>query len=334
MIMEASMRTTLGNEQLQRRWRPVAWLALVSFMLNPLLAVAQTTIDVSGPLKPGDRIQVTVPGRPELDQQIVVDATGAVTIEPVGSVHLGGLNLAEAGVLLKQKLRLFYPTLDTVYLEAGRSGTVRIYVLGAVAQTGMLNFDAEPSLWDVLRSIGGPLDSANLSEARVIRETDGVPEVHPVNLSGLMIGEDVGEFAMKDGDTLIIPSLQEGIPGVNAADGVKIFGSVGVPTVVPIKTGTPLMDVLMLAGAPTQTANKERIYWVHNDGIRNQAKVVDLSAYLMYGDEEGNPLVYPGDTISVEYTRPSWVRANVPFILGSLAALATIWLAYDRIVNP
>ena len=35
----------------------------------------------------------------------------------------------------------------------------------------------------------------------------------------------------------------------------------------------------------------------------------------------------------MSYQKPSWVRANIPFILGSLAAFATILLAIDRIWN-
>jgi len=316
-----------------KRWRPVVWIALVALMTNPLLVLAQGAVSETSLLKPGDRIQLSVPGRPELDQEMVLDGTGAVEIEPVGSVHLGGLNADEASELLKQKLRLFYPTLDALHIEVGRIGAVRIYVLGAVGSHGALTFESPPTLWDVLRAMGGPLETANLTEARIIREVDGQPEVTPVDLSRMMNGEGVEPFPMQDGDTLIIPSLLEGIPGVNAQSGVKVFGSVAVPTIVPIDKGTPLMDVLMLAGAPTQDANKAKIHWIHNDGVRSTATMVDLTLYLMEGNERGNPMVYPGDTVSVEYNRPSWVRNNVPFILGSLAAVATIYLAYDNVVN-
>ncbi len=327
------MRAHTGTQSLQNRWRPVAWMALVAFMLNPLLVVAQTAGAGSEMLESGDRLKLTVPGRPELDQDLVLDSSGQVIIEPVGAVQLGGITTDEASLLLKQKLRLFYPTLDALELEVIRSGAVRIYVIGSVSQKGVLNYESPPTLWDVVRSFGGPQDGANLREARIIREVDGQPQVHPVDLSGMMEGKGVPTFLMEDGDTLIIPALQEGIPGVKSHDGVKVFGSVGVPTIVPIEEGTPMMDVLMLAGAPTVDAEKTKIYWVHNDGVTNKAEIVNLELFLLEGDDLGNPLVYPGDTISVEYARPSWVRANVPFILGSLAAVATILLAYDRLYN-
>lgn len=167
----------------------------------------------------------------------------------------------------------------------------------------------------------------------MIREVDGRPEVHPVNLSGLMEGQGGPPFQMQDGDTLVIPALLEGIPSTDAGAGVKVFGSVKVPTIVPIEEGTPLMDVLMLAGAPNQDAEISKINWIHNDGVRTQATVVDLKQYLLTGDEAGNPLIYPGDTVNVEFYKPGWVRANVPFILVSLASIATILLAYDRLYN-
>ncbi len=327
------MSVHTGPEQLHHRWRPLAWLALVAFMLNPLLVVAQTAVADEELLKAGDTLRLTVPGRPELAQEFVLDGLGQATIEPVGTVQLGGINVADASQLLKQKLRLFYPQLDALQLDVGRSGNIRIYVIGSVSQRGALNYESAPSLWDVLRSIGGPLENANLREARVIREVDGQPQVFPLDLSGVMLGEGVPIFPMKDGDTLIIPALQEGIPGVNAAAGVKVFGSVGLATIVPIEEGTPLMDVLMLAGAPTRDAQMKKINWIHDDGERTHARVVDLKHYLLTGDALSNPLIYPGDTINVEYEKPSWVRSNVPFVLGSLAAVATILLAWDRLVN-
>ncbi len=316
-----------------QRWRPLAWVALVAMLANPALLMAQTQPSGGDLLAPGDNLTLAVPGRPELSQRFVLDENGQAIVDPVGAIQLGGLTREAAMAVLKQKLRLFHPTLDTLHLDVARSDDIQIYILGRVGNPGVLSFSETPSLWSVVRRSGGPLDDANLHEARVIREVGGTPEVHPVDLSGIMEGGALPFFPMHDGDTVVIPALQEGIPGVGAEVGVKVFGGVGVPTIVPIDQGTPLMDVLMLAGAPTATAEKSKIHWVHNDGVRNQATVIDLEKYLLTGDETGNPLVYPGDTISVEFAKPSWVRQNIPFILGSLAAMATIYLAMDTINN-
>lgn len=319
------------EQRFQGGWRGVAWVALVTIMLNPVLAVAQAASDTTTRLKPGDVVQLDVPGRPDLNQELTLDSVGTVEIAPVGSVRLGGLTANEASILLKQKLRLFYPTLDALEISVGHSGKVRIYVMGAVNTKGVVTFEVAPTLWELLRSIGGVAEDANLAAGRIIRESSGKPEVHPVDVNAVLDGKEDGSYQMKDGDTLIIPTLVEGIPGVKPGDGVKVFGSVGVPTVVPIEEGTPLMEVLMLAGSPTRDADRTKIHWVHNDGVRNRSTLVDLDQYLLQGDLAGNPTVYPGDTINVEFKEQSWLRSTLPFILGSLAAVATIYLAYDNV---
>ena len=327
------MHVRNGSRNLLQRWRVLGWLALIAFMLNPVLVLAQAGAGSAATLKPGDTIRVTVPGRPELDREVTLDATGHAAVEPVGKVLLSGLSSADATLLLKQKLRLFYPTLDVLHIDVDGVGAVRIYVLGSVSKKGVLNFETPPTLWDVVRAIGGPADTANLRDARVIREVDGKPEVHPVNLAGMMEGQSVPAFLLQDGDTLVIPALAEGIPAGDIQAGVKVFGSVGVPTIVPLEEGTPLMDVLMLAGAPTESAALQKINWIHKDGLRTRATLVDLQQFLLTGDAAGNPLIYPGDTVNVEFRRPGWVRENMPFTLASLAAVGTIWLAYDNITR-
>ncbi|MFT5232337.1 MAG: protein involved in polysaccharide export with SLBB domain [Candidatus Krumholzibacteriia bacterium] len=327
------MKTDRCSVSLASRWRPVGHLALLFMLLNPVMAFSQATASESKQLSSGDAIRISVPGHSNLNQDLTLDTSGQVKLEPVGMVGLAGMTLSEATQSLKRKLRLYYPTLDDVNIILLDTGSIRIYVIGAMSDRGVLNFNSEPTVWDVMREIGGPSEGANLNAARIIRDEDGIPTVYPIDLSGVMSGENVPLFLMKNGDTLIIPLAKEGIPDVASADGVKVFGGVGVPTIVPIKEGTPLIDVLMLAGSPTPSANREKIYWIHNDGTRNNSTIVNLQAYLLTGDEAGNPLVYPGDTIAVEFKNDSWARQNLPFILGSLAAIATIYLAYYNVTR-
>lgn len=332
--MERNAKTGYPGTHPARGWRrPVGWVALWSLLaltLNPLMVLAQ---DGDVLIKPGDILDLEVPGRPDLSSEMTVAADGTVMVPQVGEVEVAGLDLDAASTVLKQKIRLFVPTLDSLDLDIRtQAGNPRVYVIGQVVHPGAHTFNVVPSIWDVLRAAGGPNPKADLRAARVIREEDGTPEVHPVNLSGLLDGTDIIAFQLRDGDTLIIPELAEGVSGVPSQDGVKVFGSVAVPTVVPMSEPMPLLDVLMLAGAPTESAKLEEIYWVHTENGTVHSTQVDLHAYLTLGDPVGNPLVYPGDTLTVQYRKPSWVRANVPFILGSLAAMATIYLALDNII--
>ena len=322
--------TSVPMARTDLRRQLVLGLSIVGLLLAAGAAVAQTGGSMGGPIRAGDVLQMAVPGRPDLDRTLAVDNAGNVDVPQVGEVRLAGLTVGEAAVLLKQRLRLIAPTLDTVELSRAESGTLRIYVLGQVGHPGTLEFPGIPSLWDVVRAAGGPLPAADLRAARVIREENGRPGTLPVDLSGLLEGGDVPTLELRDGDTLVVPTLAQGVSGVPAGEGVKVFGAVGAPSIVAVAGPTPLVDVLMLAGAPTQEANMGRVYWVHATDGGQSARKVDVQSFLRRGDPAGNPLVYPGDTVQVVPSRPGKLSTGFTFLLATTVALSTIYLAVQQ----
>jgi len=312
--------------------RVSGWILLVVAFLMPVQGVAQVN-QSSEPyrLRVGDLVQVSVPGHPELSLEVALDETGRVPIPQVGDVSLKGLTLPEAQSYLRQRLRLFDPTLDRIVVELAHGGTFNVFVMGSVGSPGNYSFPVTPTMWDVLRAAGGPLDSANLRAVRVVREENGTNRVFNLDLSGLLLGSPVPDFELKSGDSLMIPAQTVGVSSVPTADGVKVFGGVAVPTVVDIEAPTRLLDVLMLAGAPTATAELKKVNWVHTEDGEIIATKLNLRDYLEYGDLQSNPLVYPGDTVEVGIQQEGFIRRTVPFLLASVAAFMTIWLAYDRI---
>lgn len=317
-----------------RSWRrPVAWVVLVTLMLNPLLVLGQNSGDGNKTLRPGDRIEMTVPGRPDLNADLFLDADGRVDIAEVGEVALGGMTLPEANLFIKQKIRLFHPNIDTLHLAVVQGVAAKIYVIGQVSRPGTQSFDRVPTILDVLLSAGGPLDSADLRSARVIRNDEGLSRVHPLDLSGILDGKSIPQFEFRQGDTLVIPAKLQGTSGVPSSDGVKVFGGVAVSSIVPIDEPMPMLDVIMLAGAPAAEANLEKVWWIHNDGGKAVSTLVNLELYLKEGNAIGNPSIYPGDTLQIELSKPGWFRANVPWVLGTVAAVVTILLGYDRLIN-
>jgi polysaccharide export outer membrane protein len=318
-----------------RSWRRlVGWAVMVTLLLNPLLVLGQETGGTVGVLQAGDTVKLSVPGRPDLDAVLQLDSAGRANIPQVGEVSLAGMSVSEATLFIKQKLRLFYPNLDTLNLTVDRSGAMKIYVIGQVSRPGVQAFDHVPSLWDVLRSAGGPAENADMRSARVIREEEGVPQVHAMDLSGVMEGRTFPAFKLRNGDTLVIPALLEGTSGVPSAEGVKVFGAVGLTVIVPIVDPMPMLDVLMLAGAPTQKADLQKIYWVHEDGGKAISTMVNLDLFIRDGNPAGNPRVYPGDTIRVAYSKDTWFWKYVPPIMGMVAGILAIFLMVDRLTNP
>jgi len=152
-----------------RTWfRLTGWIALLLVCQQPVQGLAQA-VSPDYRLRPGDEILISVPSRPELDRRLSLDATGRATIPQVGEVSLGGLTLEEAAEVLRQRLRLFYPAIDEVEVMPFTTAQIRIYVIGAVADSGQYQFTVLPTIWELLRAAGGPADEADLRHARVVR---------------------------------------------------------------------------------------------------------------------------------------------------------------------
>jgi protein involved in polysaccharide export with SLBB domain len=312
-----------------------ALVLLVAALLIPIQSLAQVAQPAASSqrLANGDQVQLSVPGRPDLLLRLTLDGNGRVPIPQVGDVGLAGLTVDEAELVLRQRLRLFDPSIDSVQLILADEGTsVRVFVIGEVSNSGEYSFNNQPTLWDVLRAAGGPTDQANLARARVVREEGDRSEAFEVDLSRLMTGGTVPHFDLKNGDTLIVPAVAEvGAALLPGSGGVQVFGGVEEPSLVPITEPTPLLDVIMMAGSPSQEARLHDIYWVHRSGEDLNSRHVNLEDFIQRGNPLGNPLIYPGDAVHVNYNRSNWAQRNLPLILTALSSIATLYIAYDRV---
>ncbi len=281
----------------------------------------------------GDVLRLNVPQLPALDGELTVQADGSVYVPQVGEVVLGGLTLEEAEELLGQRVRLINPGLSDIVLGVVEYNALRVFVLGALQAPGSFTFEAPPTLWEVLRAAGGPSENANLAACRIITMVGGRPASRTVNMTGYLTGDHFPQEVLQGGDTLVVPTVAEGIVGVSSVDGVQVFGGVSTPTTVPLERPTELLTVLMLAGAPIETAELNKIDWVHR-GTRAPGEAlatrVDMRLFLEEGLPAGNPVVHPGDVVYVPQRQESWIQRNIPLFLA-LMSTATVVLAYDRI---
>jgi len=324
------MRTRGVRSRILITMRVLALALALSLTAGLSAATGQEEQPPAGSIAAGDVLQMTAPGRPDLDRTLVVARDGTVEIPQVGEIRLEGLGLGEAGVVLRQRLRLIAPSLDVVEVSRIEAVSYRVYVIGEVGDAGVHEFPAPPTVWDVFRAAGGPLSTADLRKARIIREQDGGPRTIPLDLSGLLEGEGFPQDELHNGDTVVVPALPEGVSGVTATRGVKVFGGVRVPSIVPVNEPTPLMDVLMLAGSPTTDANLKKIWWVRASAGGDRAQLVNLRLFLEKADPAGNPEILPGDTVNVTLSRPSRIQTTFGFLLGTAATIAAIMVAANQ----
>ena len=107
----------------------------------------------------------------------------------------------------------YHATVDLgLVAVAARASRGRVYVSGAVKQTGSveLPLDAPLTASEAIYQMGGPVDFSNLKKARVMRK--GGPERGiPVNIKAVEEGKLDQDIVLQPGDRVIVPEATFGI---------------------------------------------------------------------------------------------------------------------------
>lgn len=219
---------------------------------------------------PGDEIEITVYGAPDLSEHTRVNSSGNISIPLVGSIRVAGLSSSEAeaaiGGDLQQENLVKNPQVSVFVKEYSTSG---ISVAGEVAKPGFYSAVGPHRLFDILQEAGGPTDKA---ASKVV-----ISHRNQKDTTTLYLSKDPNEMAasnivLEPGDTVVVP--RAGI--------VYVLGEVSKPGgyVLNSTGGVTLLQVVAVAGGPTHiaAAGKTRLLHRTENGIEEQQ--IDLKKLL------------------------------------------------------
>ena len=112
-------------------------------------------------LGPGDEVEITVYGAPDLSEHTRVSAEGNISIPLVGYVRVAGLTSSEAEGAIEAQLRQNNIVNDpqvSLYVKEYTSGSIS--VAGEVAKPGAYSALGPHRLFDVLQGAGGLTEKA------------------------------------------------------------------------------------------------------------------------------------------------------------------------------
>lgn len=157
-------------------------------------------------LQPGDEVAVQYRYTPEFNQTVKVQPDGFVTLEIIGEIKLGGLNLREAQALVadRAKTRLKDPVVTLTLKEFERPYFV---VAGEVPKPGKFEFREHITALQAVMLAGGFNEQAQSSQIVLIRKTGADrSEVKLLNLKrAAKQGGEVADLPLQPGDMLMIP---------------------------------------------------------------------------------------------------------------------------------
>jgi polysaccharide export outer membrane protein len=221
-------------------------------------------------LGPGDELEVTVYGAPDLSGHNRVSADGNISMPLIGYVRVAGLRSSEAEATIAAQLRknniVNDPQVSVYVKEYTNSG---ISVAGEVAKPGFYSALGPHRLLDVLQAAGGPTDRA--ANKVVITHRDQIES------RTLSISKDPSEMAasnvvLQPGDTVVVPKA-----GI-----VYVLGEVTRPGgyVLNSTGGITVLQVVAAAGGPNHVASagKTRLLRRTENGFQEQK--IDLKRLL------------------------------------------------------
>jgi polysaccharide biosynthesis/export protein len=203
---------------------------------------ASSSVPVLGP---GDELEVTVYGAPDLSRHTRVSADGNISMPLIGYVRVAGLTSSEAEGAIEGRLRennvLNDPQVSVFVKEYTSSG---VSVVGEVVKPGSYSTLGPHRLFDVLQAAGGLTEKAANRAVISHRGSETPTTVELAKDPGKMAQNNV---EVQPGDTVVVP----------AAPIVYVLGEVSKPGgyVLGSGGGATVLRVVAAAGGPTRGAS-------------------------------------------------------------------------------
>lgn len=195
----------------------------------------------------GDSLEIDLWGGVSQRLFRVVDREGRVSLPEAGPLLVSGRTLGEVQQAVQQVLRTEYRDVSAD-VSLSRLRTVRVYVVGDVAEPGAYDISSLSTPLNALFSAGGVTGRGSLRALQHYRGKQLVEEVDAYDL--LLHGVRADMKRLENGDTLLVPPM---------GPQVTVDGMVRRPAIYELHRENSLADVLELAGGILPTATLRHI---------------------------------------------------------------------------
>lgn len=240
---------------------------------------------------PGDLLEVSVFGQPDLSGRFPVAQDGFLEFPLVGRLAVAGRLPREVQADLTKRLADGYLKAPQVSVSVAEFRSRRVFVTGEVARPGPIALTGSLSLLEALAAAGSVAPTAGTEVVLVRRDQASGPAQGPLlpdqsgaaaterfALADLQAGRLTKNPALKEGDTIFVPKAEQ----------IYVLGQVLTPGAHTYRPDLTVFQAIALAGGMTPMASSGRIRIIRMiDGEKKDVKV-----------KLDDP-VKPGDTVMV-----------------------------------
>ena len=275
-------------------------LVLTIFFNNNYLCFANEKVNYHYLLGPGDVLQISVWGYPELTNIITVRPDGMVSFPLINEIKAVGKTPEEIRQEINQQLCKIIKDAQ-VSLTVINFRTINVSVLGEVSKPGLYSLTERVDVLKAISAAGGLTDKAGLRNATIIREEQ---EIISVDLEKLFIQNDLTQnYLLNSGDSLYIPKAF-------TITNISVAGEVKSPGFYSLEGKVDVLKAISASGGLTQKADfKNAIITKLNDEIIP----VNLEKLLIQNDLTQNYTLETGDSLFIPL-----VLGNNVYVLGEV----------------
>ena len=238
-------------------------------------------------LGPGDKIEITFVGLPELSGIFDILSDGNIELPLIGTTNFKGLTLNTA----KEKLIKIYETeliSPQIYLNLSMARPLKVSIIGEVLRPGPYTLDLNetnrvegssralsisgyPTLVDAIQKAGGLTLDADITNIKLSRLRPGKSPAFKkasVNLLEMIqTGNQVNNPILFDGDIIDVKKITdqklslENIPNNLTPETINLYiiGEVESPGTYKVASNTKISQAILMAGGPRTWRHKNKV---------------------------------------------------------------------------
>jgi len=155
-------------------------------------------------LGPGDELEISFLGAPDLDTVQRIRRDGKISMRILGEVHAANRTSVE----FKEELAtLFAPHLQIKEVTVVVRSNAGVFVSGAVLAPGKIEMSRPLTALEAVMEAGGfNMADADMSHVVVLRQVGGQRKEYVLNLAASLVGKGGKSFYLKPHDIVHVPS--------------------------------------------------------------------------------------------------------------------------------
>jgi protein involved in polysaccharide export with SLBB domain len=257
---------------------------------NPsLFSSVSSSLPKDYPLKPGDKIILTITGEPNSESELTVNNQGYVRISNYGSISINGQTIESAKKLiidfLKPKILGIEIGSTNVNLRISKVSPIKIFVTGEVQKPGSFVFDGNVNILMALFASQGPTSIGSLRKVTIKR-------------GGSIRTFDFYDYFFKSANIHNINLYDGDIINISTTTKlVNISGSINRPGIYDLKRHEKLNDLIVFSGGFSATFSNTPIKIIrYSNGIRTIKNINFNTNTIRSEVKNGDSIVIPSSS--------------------------------------